>query len=72
MAVDEGRTPGELLRWEAETEKAALEGIPKRDWPQKPVRGRKPKLSDIIPAEEQRAGEDDDDGDEEEEMQGAQ
>ncbi|KAF9442174.1 hypothetical protein P691DRAFT_648341, partial [Macrolepiota fuliginosa MF-IS2] len=50
-----------LLRWEAETEKLASEGVPRKDWPQRPVRGRKPKLSDLICAEEQGADDDDDD-----------
>jgi hypothetical protein len=51
----------DMKAWEVECQQLTSEKVPKRSWPKKPVRPRKPKLPSSV---EEIAGDDDDDEEE--------
>ncbi|KAG6805822.1 hypothetical protein H0H92_013838 [Tricholoma furcatifolium] len=58
----------ELQKWDEECQRLATEGVPKKEWPKKPVRARKPQLSTSGQEQEDGGNEpnDEDDGDDDE------
>lgn len=53
-----------VQEWEAECQRLASEGIPKRQWPKKPIRPLKPKLTPTLESVDVVEDEDGDEDDE--------